>query len=261
MPAINKPLSIERINQSIPFGNVHYFEAIDSTNTWLQENGQCGDVCISDMQIHGRGRRGNHWLSPSTGNVYFSLCWCFEKITEYWSLLGLVVGIATVQALKEVGLTGQGIKWPNDIFWQQKKLGGILLETVDQSGKIIIGIGLNIAMPEKEIHKIDQQIVSLNEALPNTDYSREQIIIHLIQQLHIYLSNFPDLTFNAFLADWQPWDILQGEPVNIIQQGSCTQGTVVKIDQFGRIGILSDDGKVNYYSSADIKLKPKKGSL
>jgi BirA family biotin operon repressor/biotin-[acetyl-CoA-carboxylase] ligase len=256
MPENPKPLNINNIRESTNCGNIHYFDSVDSTNSWLLENGKCGDICISETQTSGRGRRGNTWESPQ-GNISFSLCYCFNKITKYWSLLGLVTGIAIAEALEDIGLKGHGVKWPNDIFWQQKKLGGILLETPNQSGKVIIGIGLNISLPSKTHRKIEQAVACLTDALPISScnsFSKETLFTHLINRLHNRLSTFSDLSFNEFIESWEAWDILRGKSVTFDHQGKIVSGEVIKIDKHGRLGILKCSGEICYYTSADIKL-------
>ena len=256
MPASPKPLNIVKIKESTHCGNIHYFNSIDSTNSWLLENGECGDICISEIQTSGRGRRGNTWESPQ-GNISFSLCYCFAEITEHWSLLGLITGIAIAEALEDIGLKGHGVKWPNDIFWKQKKLGGILLETSDQSGKVVIGIGLNISLPSKTHEKIGQAATCLTEAMATTNdmtLSKETLFTHLITRLHARFSNFDNLNFDHFIKSWRVWDILRGKQVTFDHQGTIISGEVIKIDKQGRLGILKNSGEVCFYTSADIKL-------
>ncbi len=249
----HKSLDIVQIKESTGSGTIHYFESLNSTNSWLLGHGECGDICISESQTTGRGRRGNNWVSPH-GNIYFSLCWCFDEILDHWSLLGLVTGIAIAEALQDIGLTNHGVKWPNDIFWQQKKLGGILLETVDQSGKVIIGIGLNIALPTDRSKTIGQPVTSLTEAV-NDKVSRDELVTQLIIRLKEKLNGFKRLNFDQFMQSWQTWDILRGEQVYFDHQGIEVSGEVVEIDKHGRLGILKNTGELCFYSSADIRLK------
>lgn len=253
-----EPLNIESIKETIGCENIYYFKSLNSTNSWLLENGKCGDICLSEVQTTGRGRRGNTWESPQ-GNIYFSLCWCFGEVEEHQSLLGLITGIAIAEALNDIGLTGHGIKWPNDIFWQQKKLGGILLETIDQSGKVIIGIGLNIYFSSSINKKIDQPVTSLNEVLKlmgKSDIpSKEVLLTHLIKRLHFSLNEFKNLDFNHFLKSWKTWDILLGRQVSFQHRDTLVSGEVVGIDKHGRLGVLRDSGDICFYSSADIKVR------
>ena len=249
----HKSLDIDQIKESTACGTIHYFESLNSTNSWLLEHGQCGDICISESQTTGRGRRGNNWVSPQ-GNIYFSLCWCFNEMVEHWSLLGLVTGIAIAEALQDIGLTSHGVKWPNDIFWQQKKLGGILLETVDQSGKVIIGIGLNCTLLTDSSKMIGQPVISLAETM-NNNVSRDEVITRLIIRLNEKLNSFKRLNFDQFMQSWQTWDILRAEQVYFDHQGIEVSGEVVEIDKHGRIGILKNTGELCFYSSADIRLR------
>lgn len=248
-------LNIEKIQKEIPFGLVNYFQAIDSTNSWLVENGKCGDICISEMQNKGRGRRGNKWVSPKTGNIYLSLCWCFQEIPKHWTLLGLVVGVAIAEVLAEIGLKNHGIKWPNDVFWKDNKLGGILIETLDQSGVVIIGIGLNKMMSPEHSEKIDQKVIGLDELLPKGKISREELITKLIIKLHQHLTSFKTLQFDKFISSWKTWDILLDETVSFKQYGEEITGKVVDIDQYGRLGVQIKTGAINYFSSAEIKIR------
>ena len=258
MPKNNDALNIDRLEQSTHVGKIHYFKTIDSTNNWLVKQGECGDICISDVQLAGKGRRGNEWLSSVNGNVYFSLCWCFKTVTKNWSLLGLVVGVAVAEALKEMGLKNHGVKWPNDIFWQGKKLGGVLLETIDLSGKVVIGIGLNINMPIDSDKKIlNQPVTCLKTAIHPKEITREEVLAHLINHLTVALKGFPVLEHTVFTQNWAKWDVLSGKQVYFDYHGKEVKGRVINIDPHGRIGIEMGLDKLMYFSSADIRFEKK----
>ncbi len=254
-----EPLSRHKIRQylDVETGDIHLFDELASTNTWLLEQGACGDICLSEQQTAGKGRRGNSWVSPDAGNIYFSMCWCFEEMTEYWSLLGLVVGVAVAETLDQVGLSNHGIKWPNDIFWDERKLGGILLESQDQSGRVVIGVGLNIGLDStmKITEEISQSWVSLKDALGHYGViSRNLIVAKLINNLHRKLVGFADFDADRFIKAWQKWDVLSGRKVYFLHQGEKIIGEVQGIDKYGRIAIYQGKGVTEYYSSADVKL-------
>jgi BirA family biotin operon repressor/biotin-[acetyl-CoA-carboxylase] ligase len=261
-------LSKEKINQQISQGflglshkpTLHLFNSLNSTNTWLKENGQCGDVCLAEQQTAGRGRRGNQWLSPEAENIYLSLTWCFKRIPTYLSLLSLMVGLSIVTTLKKRGLSGHGVKWPNDIYWKGLKMGGILIESVtsakpSSSGlQVVIGIGLNSNMPTSAGELIDQPWVSLHTAL-GKPVNRNQLIALLLEQLIIDLLGFEQFDLAQFNQQWQHWDVLHQQPVNILRQHEVLAGIVQGLDAQGRIGIRLDSGKLRYFSSAEIRLK------
>lgn len=236
---------------------IHLFDCLDSTNTWLKNNGQCGDVCIAEQQTAGKGRRGNQWLSPNAENIYCSLQWCFKTSPKHLSLLSLVVGLSIAEALDKVGLTEHGVKWPNDIFCQGKKMGGILIESVASSTQgiqVIIGIGLNVNMPDTEGESIDQPWISLNKVMAGR-VDRNQLLAILLVELIENLKGFESLKSEEFQESWQQWDVLRNQQVRILQDQQELQGLVEGIDAQGRIGIKLPSGQLGYYSSAEIRLK------
>ena len=261
-------LSKEKINQHLSQAfidlssrpTLHLFKCVASTNTWLKENGQCGDVCLAEQQTAGRGRRGNQWLSPNAENIYLSLTWCFKCIPSYLSLLSLVIGISIVTALKKIGLSGHGVKWPNDIYWHGLKMGGILIESVTSAKRstaglrVVIGIGLNINMPTSAGASIDQPWVSLRHAL-GKQVNRNQLIALLLEQLMIDLQQFEQFDLAQFNKQWQHWDVLNKQSVSILRQHEVLAGTVQGLDTQGRIGVMLDSGQLSYFSSAEIRLK------
>jgi BirA family biotin operon repressor/biotin-[acetyl-CoA-carboxylase] ligase len=105
---------------------------IGSTNSeLLQRAAQAApdlSVCLAEMQTAGRGRRGRDWVSPLGGNVYFSLLKRFGTGMGTLAGLSLVAGVALVQAITDCAVAGVGLKWPNDVLADGRKLAGILVE-------------------------------------------------------------------------------------------------------------------------------------
>ncbi len=138
------------------------FDTIDSTNRWAKEHAESFTrdtltVVSAIEQTAGYGQKGRHWHSPK-GNIYASFCFFLdtnrpdlEKITPFFSTV-------ICQVLEELNLQPK-IKWPNDIFVNRKKAGGVLVETVETRDEwrcIIAGLGLNVKMSEEELQKINQ---------------------------------------------------------------------------------------------------------
>jgi BirA family biotin operon repressor/biotin-[acetyl-CoA-carboxylase] ligase len=151
------------------------------------------------------------------------------------------------------------VKWPNDIYWQGLKMGGILIESVTSAKQtaglsVVIGIGLNINMPELAGEKIDQPWVSLSKIL-GKQIDRNQLLALLLEQLIIDLQDFEQLDLTPFEKQWQQWDILHGQSVRILRQHEELAGTVQGIDAQGRLGICLESGGLQYFSSAEIRLK------
>ena len=141
------------------------FPVIDSTNSALLERsgGFAGCVYLAECQTGGRGRRGRAWFSPLARNLALSAGFSLKGVSVPLDGLSLTVGLAVVDALDRVGLRGLGLKWPNDVYVDGRKLCGILVEVVPgASGSVaapaglVVGIGINYELPESVEAAIDQ---------------------------------------------------------------------------------------------------------
>ncbi|VEH66333.1 bifunctional protein BirA [Rodentibacter pneumotropicus] len=178
-------LNFHQISTALSPYSVHYYPVITSTNEWILQNIarlQKGDLCLAEYQTGGRGRRGRQWLSPFAGQMIFSFYWTFDPRKSIEGL-SLVVGLAIAEAF------GVQVKWPNDILFDGRKLGGILIEiaNVKNDGlNLVIGVGINVSLPEKTA--INQPYAQLCEIDPNVD--RQTLFPKLIQHLYIRLTRF-----------------------------------------------------------------------
>ncbi|MEO1118847.1 MAG: biotin--[acetyl-CoA-carboxylase] ligase [Pseudomonadota bacterium] len=134
---------------------VHTLDAVGSTNTWLSERpapaAGAAEAVLALHQTAGRGRAGRRWQAPRGSGLCFSVSWTFERMPEHASALTLALGVAAARALESLGLGEAMLKWPNDLVWQDRKLGGILVESsVAPNGvfRVIAGVGINLQLPE-----------------------------------------------------------------------------------------------------------------
>ncbi|MFZ1386095.1 MAG: biotin--[acetyl-CoA-carboxylase] ligase [Thiolinea sp.] len=260
MPAFI-PLNQQQILSQIPpelraaLQEIHIFPCLDSTNTWLlEQSNTCFSVCLAEEQTAGRGRRGRVWQSPKSGNIYFSLHWCFQQVPANYGCLGLVVGVAVAEALAAYGLQGHMLKWPNDIYYQGRKLGGILLQTAQPLQQVVIGIGLNTSMPSEAGANIDQAWCDLSEIMQQP-IDRNQLIAAILQQLVPALQAFPDFDMNNFKQQWQAWDWLHEQPVRIDTGTEILQGRACGLDKQGQLQVALADGSRRAFSSADVSVR------
>jgi len=216
---------------------------------------------LADQQIAGRGRRGRRWQSPAGSNIYFSLGWNFSATAEDLSCLPLTVGVSSVRALERLGLAGMGLKWPNDIWVDGKKLGGILLESTATAGglSVIAGVGLNVAMPADSdlAAAIEQPWTSVCELLavspdvssdvslgtrPGTESGsdlRDRLAGWLLDEMLTGFGQFAISGFHGFQTDWQRLDVLRDQTVTVSHAGRDIAGTARGIDGQGRLRVVS----------------------
>src|ERR1700688_499021 len=126
---------------------------VDSTNTRLLAKGPpphgCADVVLSELQHAGRGRRGRHWIAPFGGSIALSMSWSFTDASRASPALSLCVGVAIARALERCGAVGIGLKWPNDIWFDDRKMGGILIEVRAEAGgpaHVVLAVGLTVSL-------------------------------------------------------------------------------------------------------------------
>ena len=175
-----------------------------------------GHTLFAEQQTAGRGRRGRTWVSPLGRNIYSSTVWRFSAGASGLSGLSLAVGVAIVKALEALGYKGVGLKWPNDLLWQGKKLGGILIEiSGDAAGPchVVVGIGLNVSMSEQQAaDDIDQPWIDL-ASISEQPIDKNAIAAALLNQLIPMLSTFEANGFEPLLQDWLERDAFLGRDI------------------------------------------------
>ncbi|WMN87189.1 bifunctional biotin--[acetyl-CoA-carboxylase] ligase/biotin operon repressor BirA [Vibrio parahaemolyticus] len=232
---------------------------IDSTNQYLLERvneSEKGRVCVAEYQASGRGRRGRQWVSPFGSNLYLSMYWRLDAGMAAAMGLSLVIGIAAVEALEEMGIQGVKLKWPNDLYYQDKKLAGILVEMSGQAGgaaNLVIGMGLNIGMPDKQ-PDIDQPWTTLNQVCADLRLDRTQLALTLIEHWKTILLDYEMMGLAGFVDRWNRLDNFIGRPVKLIMGAREVKGIVQGIDQQGGVVLETDNG-LETYIGGEISLR------
>ena len=221
---------------------------IDSTNAHALRNPGSGrgvQVWLAERQTAGRGRRGRPWASPLAAHVYLSLSRRFDGGIAAVQGLSLAVGAATAQALHDLGFDRVGLKWPNDLLADGRKLGGILVEIRgDAAGplQVVVGLGLNVAMPPAVGAGIDQpwcDLVSLSASPPG----RGELCIALLDALVPLLARFDVEGLAPWQATWARLDLLAGKPVRLEHGGQPIEGIALGIDAEGALRLRTSDGE------------------
>ncbi|MDO4430331.1 MAG: bifunctional biotin--[acetyl-CoA-carboxylase] ligase/biotin operon repressor BirA [Lonepinella koalarum] len=236
-----------------------YQPIIDSTNRFLFANiGRLnkGDICVTEYQSAGRGRRGRQWQSPFASQIIFSFIWQVEARKPVEGL-SLVVGMAIREALKEHGAEGIMLKWPNDILLRGRKLAGILIEIAGKENNklnLVVGVGINVSIP-RENTEIDQPWANLSESLSKID--RTFLLINIIKKIYQELEHFENQGITAeFQQRWLDADDLFGEQVNIITEKQIISGIEQGIDKRGYIQLINENG-IQYFNGGEVSLRRK----
>lgn len=210
-----------------------------------------GSVLAVEWQSAGRGRLGRTWFSGLGDALIFSLLWRFESGLAALSGLSLAVGIAMMRTLTELGVPGVGLKWPNDVLLNDGKLAGILLEAQgDMLGPsaVVIGIGLNLAVPETLRGRIDQAVSDL-ASLEMTVPERNLVLAVSLKNLAAVLREFADRGFAPLRAEWESHHVFQMRPVKLsLPDGSQVAGTVTGVTDEGALRLETEQGEKIFHA-------------
>jgi len=236
-------------------------DQLDSTNTYLMGKAAAGapggSACLAEFQTAGRGRIGRAWQSPFGGNICLSL---LGRFADHASVAGLslAVGVAIIRALRLAGLEDAGLKWPNDILWRERKLGGILLEVSGETHghcAVVIGIGLNVRMSPLAAQAIDQAWVDLSQISAGQPPSRNRLAALLLEELLQLLADYPERGLSAYLEEWRQWHCLSGREV-ILQAGEKSiVGVVDGVTDEGLLLLNCAEGGLRAFASGDVRLR------
>lgn len=238
---------------------------IDSTNRYLgdaaaAEERQAPAICFAEHQTAGRGRRGRQWQSPFGANLYCSLLWRFEIMPSALPALSLAVGVAVAESLRELGFVGIGLKWPNDLLVDGRKLGGILIEHRGEMGgacQVIVGLGLNYAMQIDQAAGVDQPWVSLMQLAKAQGVelpSRNLLAARITDALICCLQCYTEAGFAAFQPRWAQFDLAQGRMIRLEQEGDWQPAEALGVDHDGAL-LVRVRGERRRFMSGDISLR------
>lgn len=227
---------------------------IDSTNQFLLDRIDKLDsatVCVAEYQYNGRGRRGRSWFSPFGTNLYFSMYWKFAAGSLAVMGLSLVVGIAIAKVLRQLSGKAIRVKWPNDLYLDDKKLAGILVDMVGRSGDdlhVVIGVGINLMMPLSTPDVIDKAWTKLG----NID--RNQLVAKLISFLSDTMVKFEQSGLISFIHEWNALDNFINRQVKLIMGDKIIYGIAKGINEQGAI-LLDQEGGIKPYIGGEISLR------
>ncbi|MGC8427411.1 bifunctional biotin--[acetyl-CoA-carboxylase] ligase/biotin operon repressor BirA [Mixta calida] len=259
LPAPIELLDEDKINTALKQQGVAVIPVIDSTNQYLLERMntlQTGDACVAEYQQAGRGRRGRQWFSPFGANLYLSMYWRLDQGPAAAMGLSLVIGIVIAEVLQQLGAEDVRVKWPNDLYLNDRKLAGILVEMTGKTGdaaQIVFGAGINLAMRSPDANVVNQGWINLQEA--RIAINRNELVSVLVNQLRRSLKEFEREGLTPFISRWQRLDNFINRPVKLLIGEREVLGIARGIDPQGGL-LLEQDGVTKAWVGGEISLRP-----
>jgi BirA family biotin operon repressor/biotin-[acetyl-CoA-carboxylase] ligase len=238
---------------------------VGSTNTFLYDAAApptgLPRVAFAELQHAGRGRRGRSWLAPFGTGLTFSVGWTFAESPPGLPALGLAVGVGVAQALQSLGCEAARVKWPNDLVWQGRKLGGLLLQLRSEAGgpaSVVAGLGINVALPQEARAALlapgAQPVADLAEALAGRLPGRNELAAVLAAAVLDTLDEFARGGYAAFAPRWAALDALAGAPVRVAQSGGDVEGVACGTDADGAL-LVRVAGELRRFHSGEVSLR------
>ncbi|KPX73138.1 BirA bifunctional protein [Pseudomonas syringae pv. maculicola] len=238
--------------------SVRTYDSIDSTNAEASRLIALGApmplLVVAEQQTAGRGRRGRKWVSPFAENLYYSLVLRIDGGMRQLEGLSLLVGLAVMNVLRDMGVQGAGLKWPNDVLVGRQKIAGILLELIGDPADVchvIIGVGVNVNM--RVSTEVDQLWTSVR-LQTGAPADRNTIAARISAQLEALLAVHRQEGFLAFQKEWEQGHLWQGAAVKLLSGIETVEGVVLGIDSLGALR-LEVNGLEKSFSGGELSLR------
>lgn len=218
-----------------------------------------GIARFADVQTAGRGRRGRDWVSPPVGNIYLSVAWQFPGGAGVLEGLSLAVGAAVAECLDAELGTALALKWPNDLYLADRKVGGMLVDIAPmaESGvTAVVGIGLNLFLPPTLAGGIDQPVTSLAKHIASPP-DRTRIAGGLLRALLPLLTDWERAGFAPWRQRWQARDWLWQHPL-AVSGSEQFSGVGQGVDARGNL-LVATDGGIRRVAAGEVSVRPKAG--
>jgi BirA family biotin operon repressor/biotin-[acetyl-CoA-carboxylase] ligase len=254
---LDKNAVLKAIGEQRAWFALEVLDEVSSTNTYLMQNKHAAHAtCVAaHVQTNGKGRRGRTWVSRLGASLTFSLLWRFQCGAAALSGLSLCVGVALIRALRDFEVNTAQLKWPNDVLVDGKKLAGILIELqgdLEGPSAAVIGIGINLNLPQNMLESIDQPAIDLT-SVKGIDQSA--LLGSVLKHLADVLSGFETSGFVALRNEWLGYHAYENKPVRmLLPNGIDVQGVVKGVAEDGILLVETALG-LQRFSAGEISLR------
>ncbi len=216
---------------------------------------------VAELQTAGKGRRGRSWQAGLGASLTFSLLWRFQMGAGALSGLSLAVGVALMRAFQALGVPATQLKWPNDVLVEtangKQKLAGILIELqgdMDGPSAAVIGVGINVHLPEYVGNKIDQPFTDMRNVHPEAA-NPNVLLGTVLKHMADVLSQFEQAGFDGLRDEWSRYHAYHGQTVKMLMpDGREVIGEVSGIASDGVLLVNTAQGEQRF-SAGEISLR------
>ncbi len=258
-PDILEPYEIKRGLESKYIGHtIHFFDEVESTSDtareFLDKGAEEGTVIIAGSQTAGRSRKVDDWASPE-GGIYMTMILRPDLTLTQAPKLTIVTGVAIAKTLHDHFNLDVGIKWPNDLLIDNKKICGILTEAIgdfDKLDAVLIGIGIDVNMSEQNLPEDIQDIATSIREEVNTRMSRADIIRTFFKVFEDLYEQYQNGEFKYIVSEWRRLSATTGNRVKVYTSGKSIYADAVGINNDGELIVETDEGELEKITSGRV---------
>lgn len=238
---------------------VEVVTSVQSTNSAMQERvaGEAhARALLAESQPAGRGRRGRSWIVSPFRNLVMTLGWSYGEWPSAVTALGLVTAAVVARVLSQQKVPDIEIKWPNDLMWRSRKLGGILVDIVGESSgpcHVAVGVGINVEIIEADAKRIDQPWVDL-AGITGLTPDRNALAAAILSNLAVALADYPAHGFAPYRGEWEARHALRGRDVVVDSDAGRFSGRIDGIDDSGAL-LLRTHGQTRRFFHGEVTIQ------
>ena len=259
---IQDKISVEEIKKYLHTSKIgsqiHVFDKIDSTNSYTKKlvvgSEQHGSVIIAETQTAGRGRLGRSFFSPHGAGIYMSIILRPKIDINKTLLITTMAAVALCRAIDNICDVNTQIKWVNDIYIKNKKLCGILAESIidptNGERAVILGIGVNVTT-----NAFDEDIKDIATSLlehTKKDINRNELIAEILNEFESVYDNLPDCDF---IDEYKKRSCVIGKELFLIRAGEKRKAFALDVDKDGALIVRNENGETERINTGEVSVR------
>lgn len=229
----------------------------EEANRMAREGAPEGALVVAERQTRGRGRWGRTWHSPPAGNLYFSLVLRPALAVERWPPIALAAGLGVVEALDGMGFSA-GLKWPNDVLLDSRKVCGVLCEATSppegSAAYLVLGVGVNVNLDPDELPAELRDRATSLRAQAGRDIDRTPLLGAILTRFQSWYDRLLRGELDPVLARWRSRCVMFGEEVTYHTRAGRRRGLAVDLNRDGALLVRSQDGQVQVVQTGEVEL-------
>ncbi|NIK67751.1 biotin--[acetyl-CoA-carboxylase] ligase [Paenibacillus sp. BK720] len=257
---LSVPKLISELRSKVFGSSIEWHETVDSTQNLAQklaeEGAPEGTLVIAEQQHNGRGRMGRGWVSPQGKGIWMSMVLRPSVPIHFAPQLTLLTAVALCRSLRRLTALPIGIKWPNDLLIEGKKISGILLESTAEEERlryVIAGIGISVNLEKTDYpEEMLEKVTSLRIANGGDGFDRVTVITDFLQEWEQLYFLYLDKGFAPVITLWEALSVSLNKPARLITPQGTIDGVPIGLDASGALTVRKEDGSTVVVFSAEM---------